>query len=134
MIVADANLIAAYCINTSATPTAKSVFAKDGAWFSPKLWQAEFVSVLMKYRRAGIISAEESERSLNLASSLMRGMDYDSDVRRVAAVSGRTSCSAYDSCYIALAEERGTKLITSDGGILQNAAHVAVTPEQFLAA
>jgi predicted nucleic acid-binding protein len=134
VIVADANLIAAYCINTTATPAAKAIFAKDGAWISPKLWQAEFVSALLKHRRTGAISYEEFERSLLLAASLMRDMDYDSDVRRVAEVAERTSCSAYDACYVALAEEKDVRLVTKDGGILANASHVSMTPERFLAA
>jgi predicted nucleic acid-binding protein len=134
VIVADANLIAAYCINTAVTPAALAVFARDRAWISPKLWQAEFVSALLKYRRAGVITPDESERALLAAASLMRGMDYDSSVRKVAEVADRTGCSAYDACYVALAEEKKTKLITRDGGVLANAAHVSVTPEQFLAA
>ena len=134
MIVADANLIAAYCINTIVTPSAKAVFAKDGAWISPKLWQAEFVSALLKYRKAGSINDTECEQSLLLATSLMHGMDYDSNIRDVVAVAERIRCSAYDSCYVALALQHRVKLVTTDGGILENAKHVALSPEQFLAA
>ncbi len=134
MIVTDANLIGAYCINSTITMAAKAVFAKDRAWIAPKLWQAEFVSILVKFQRARLVKEQEFESSLLLATSLMRGMDYDNDVREIAAVCNRTRCSPYDSCYVALAEEKQIKLITTDGGILANAPHVAMSPEQFLAA
>lgn len=134
MIVADANLIGAYCINATTTAAAKAVFAKDRAWIAPKLWQAEFVSILRKFQRAQLITEQKSESSLLVATSLMRGIDYDNDVRDIAAVCDRTGCSPYDSCYVALAEEKRIKLITTDSGILSNAPHVAMSPEQFLAA
>ena len=134
MIVADANLITAYCVNTSATGLAKAVFAKDRIWISPKLWQAEFVSALLKHRRRREFDDEALATSINLARSLMRDFDFDSDIRTTVEIAERTQCSPYDSCYIALAELKRVKLVTIDGGILENAKHVAVSPEQFLAA
>ena len=134
MIVADANLIAAFCINSTGTPAAKAVFAKDRAWIAPKLWQAEFVSVLLKHRRAQILTSAETARSLHLAESLMSGMDYDNDLSDVLAVADRAKCSSYDSCYLSLAALQRVKLVTSDAGLVANAPSVAVTPEQFLSA
>ncbi len=133
MIVADANLIAAYCITSPLTATAKQVFAKDRAWIAPKLWQSEFVSALLKYHRARQVSDDEAMRAIYLAHSLMRGMDYDSDLHKVFAVARRTTCSAYDSCYVALAEEMRMRVVTTDGGMVTNAPHVAMSPEQYLA-
>ena len=134
MIVADANLIAAYCITSPLTVTAQQVFAKDRAWIAPKLWQSEFTSALLKYHRARQVSDDEALRAIYLARSLMGGADYDSDLHDVFAVARRTRCSAYDSCYVALAEEKRTKVVTTDGGMITNASHVAVSLEQFLIA
>ncbi len=134
MIVADANLIAAFSIESAMTGTAKAIFAKDRAWIAPKLWQAEFVSTLLKFRRALRLDDDQTTYALYLARSLMREMDYDSDLHDVAEVALRTKCSAYDSCYVALAEEKRVKLVTTDGGIVTNAPHVAMSLDQFLAA
>ena len=134
MIVADANLILARCLKSTNSDAANQVFSRDRAWIAPKLWQTEFVSALMKFHRESKLSEDDRDRALYLAESLMRGMDYDSDLHDVAAVAIRTKCSAYDSAYIALALEQRTKLVTTDGGILANAPHVAMSPEQFLAA
>lgn len=133
MIVADANLILARCLQSTRTELANQVFARDRAWIAPKLWQSEFVSALMKHRRESKLNQDDLDRALYLASSLMREMDYDSDLHDVAEVALRTKCSAYDSCYVALAEEKRAKLVTTDGGIVANAPHVAMSPEQFLA-
>lgn len=134
MIVADANLIVARCMNGGRSETARRIYDRDPVWIAPKLWQAEFVSALLKYQRATALSAADRARALFFAESFMHSMDYDSDLHEVTAVAMKTQCSAYDSCYIALAEEMRTKLVTFDGGILANAPHVAVSPEQFLAA
>ncbi len=134
MIVADANLIAAYSIESDGTAVAKALFGKDRSWIAPKLWQAEFISVMLKFRRASRLTDDDALRAIYLARSLMRDSDYDSNLHDVFAASERTKCSAYDSCYIALAEEKRTKVVTTDGGILANAPHVAMSPEQFLAA
>ena len=134
MIIADANLIAGFCINSPLTETAQAVFAKDRSWSAPKLWQSEFVSTLLKYRRLQKMSANEVMRALYYAESMMGESDYDSDIHEVYRVVNATGCSAYDSCYIALAEEHRVKLVTTDGGILANAPHIALSPEQFLAA
>ena len=132
MIIADANLIADFCIRGSRTPIAKAVFAKDRSWAAPKLWQAEFVSILLKYRKE--MTEDEVMRALCYAKSIMGRSDYDSDISEVHRVVNATKCSAYDSCYVALAEEKRVKLVTNDGGILANAPHIAMSPEQFLAA
>lgn len=134
MIVADANIILARCLRSTRTEAANEIYLRDRIWIAPKLWQSEFVSALMKYKRESKLTPEVVDRALYLAESLMMGMDYDSDLHDVTAVAQRTKCSAYDSCYIALAEEKGVKLITTDGGILANAPQVAMSPEQFLAA
>jgi predicted nucleic acid-binding protein len=134
MIVADANLILARCVQSTRTELANQVFSRDRAWIAPKLWQTEFVSALIKHHRESKFDRDVLDRALYLAESLMRGMDYDSDLHDVTAVALRTNCFAYDSAYIALAEEKRAKLVTSDGGILENAKHVAVSPEQFLVA
>ena len=134
MIVADANLIAAYSIEGDGTAVAKAVFDKDRSWIAPKLWQAEFISVMLKFRRASRLTDDDALSAIYLARSLMSHSDYDSNLHDVFAATERTKCSAYDSCYVALAEEHRVRLVTTDGGILANAKHIALSPEQFLAA
>ena len=134
MIVADANLIAYFAIEGERTPASRRVFAKDRVWIAPELWRAEMLSILAGRIRRKEDTLEGTEQDYLYAESLMRSNTYPVDFRRVLAVVAQTGCSGYDSQYIALAEERRVKLVTTDGGILENAKHVAVSPEQFLAA
>ena len=134
MIVADTNLIAYFAVEGDHTPTAKRVFAKDRVWIAPELWRAEMLSILAGRIRRREDTLEGAELDFLYAESLMQSHTYAMDFRRVLAVAERTKCSGYDSQYVALAEERNLKLVTNDGGIITNAPHVAMSPEQFLAA
>ena len=134
MIVADANLIAYFAIEGERTPVSRRVFAKDRVWIAPELWRAEMLSILAGRIRRKEDTLEGAEQDYLYAESLMRSNTYPVDFRRVLSVVAQTGCTGYDSQYIALAEERRVKLVTTDGGILENAKHVAVSPEQFLAA
>ena len=111
----------------------RQVFAKDRVWIAPELWRAEMLSILAGRIRRKEDTLEGAEQDYLYAESLMRSNTYPVDFRRVLAVVAQTGCSGYDSQYIALAEERRVKLVTTDGGILENAKHVAMSPEQFLA-
>lgn len=68
-----------------------------------------------------------SERALTaLADALVRiGFDVlEPPLERVAAWAGR-GLTAYDACYVALAESNGVPLVTTDTEILRLAAAVA---------
>lgn len=134
MIVADANLIAYFAVEGTRTPASRLVFAKDRVWIAPELWRAEVLSVLSGRIRRNEDTLEGAELDYLYAESLMRSNTYAVDFRRVLSVVAQTGCTGYDSQYIALAEDRRVKLVTTDGGILANAKHVAVSPAQFLAA
>ncbi len=134
MIVADANLIFHYVVRGQFTEQAQAVFLKDRVWIAPTLWEAEILSAVCNEMRRGKIKREEAVLFILHARSLMRDQSHPIDFRRVLSVAEQTKCSGYDSQYISLAEQRGLKLVTCDNGILANAPHVAVSPEQFLAA
>ena len=134
MIVADTNLIAYFAIEGERTPLARLVFAKDRVWIAPELWRSEMLSILAGRIRRRENTVEDAELTYLYAESLMRSNTYSIDFRRVLRAVDRTRCSGYDSQYVALAEERSLKLVTTDGGIVANAPHVAISPEQFLAA
>lgn len=133
MIVADANLIAYFAIEGTKTAQARAVFAKDRVCLAPTLWESEVLSILSGMLRRKEASSKSAELSFLYARSLMRSHTVSIDFRRVLAVSQRTSCSGYDSQYVAVAEEHGLKLVTNDGGIQTNAPHVAISFEDFLA-
>ena len=98
-------------------------------WAAPRLWLDEFSSVLSTYERNGLLSTEEVTPILNDALKLMQESSYEVPPERVLAVARRTGCSAYDSQYVALAEDLGAKLYTCDRRILANCKGLAVEPK-----
>ena len=84
---------------------------------APSLWAYEITSALCKTVHFGHIAAEEGERALTLAQKLgVRTVaPYDDLARRAFAWTRRLDrAAAYDSFYLALAEELQCELWTAD--------------------
>ncbi len=101
----------------------------DADWAAPRLWLDEFLNVLATYERNGFLAPDEVTPILNDALALMQGSSYEIPPERILAVARRTGCSAYDSQYIALAEDLGTKLYTCDKRILAGCGGLAIEPK-----
>ena len=107
MIIADANLISDFCIRGSRTAIARAVFAKDRSWAAPKLWQAEFVSTLLKYHKK--MTADEVQRALYFARSMMGLLSM-----RVANLTASRS-SARKRAHQALTAGKGSFVLVTSG-------------------
>ena len=65
------------------------------------------------------------------AETLMRGAEYEVVSSRVLSLAADSQCSAYDCEFVALAQELGLPLITSDAKILSEFPSIAVSPQDF---
>ena len=131
MIVVDTNLIVNYCFETPATGVAAAVFAGDPVWTAPHLWRSEFRNVLTQLIRRGRVALNDAVRLANEAEHRMAGRQFvvvTADVLRLTTDSG---CSAYDCEFVALAQDLGTRLVTSDVEVLKAFPGLAVAPERF---
>jgi len=129
VIVVDTNVISYLLIGGDRSEAMDRLLAEEKEWAAPRLWLDEFLNVLSTYERNGLLSTEQVAPILNDALTLMEGFSYEVPPERVLAVARRTGCSAYDSQYIALAEDLGTKLYTCDRRILANCKELAVEPK-----
>lgn len=129
MIVVDTNVISYLLIRGDRSEAMDRLLAEDKEWAAPRLWLDEFLNVLSTCERNGLLSSEQVTPILNDALTLMHGSSYEVPPERVLAVARRTGCSAYDSQYVALAEDLGTKLYTCDRRVLANCQGLAVEPE-----
>jgi len=131
VIVADTNTIAYLLIAGERTPQARKVLKRDAEWAAPLLWRSEFRSVIAFYLRRKLMSLAQALQITEEAENLMRGAEFEVTSTRVLSLAAESQCSAYDCEFVALAQELGVSLITSDGRILSEFPSTAVSPEEF---
>jgi predicted nucleic acid-binding protein len=129
MIVVDANVISYLLIRGERSEAMDRLQKLDPDWIAPKLWLDEFLNVLCTYERTGGLTREQSVELLEDAVALMDGASYDLPPERVLTVARQTNCSAYDSQYIALAQDLGLKLYTCDKRVISKCPGIALMPD-----
>ena len=133
MIVADTNLIAYLFLTGEHTATAEEVFGRDPEWAVPILWRSEFRSVLAHYLRRGQLGYDDALRIYEAAEMVVEGREFTPAAPRILELIGESTCSAYDCEFVALAEDLGVRLVTSDRQLLAAFPSVARSPAEFLA-
>ena len=128
MIVADCTVIARLILRADDPAAVDALLERDPQWAAPSLWQAEFASVLRKYERAGQLSPDASHAYAQRALTLLAHSTRQVSLSTVLETSRRTGCSAYDSYYLALAEDLGIKLYTYDAEVLAKCTNRAQRP------
>ncbi len=131
MIVADTNLLVYLLMAGEHTQSAEAVFARDPDWCAPRLWRSEFRNVLAHYVRRGGLTLETAREIMAAGEDLLEGREYEVSSDAVLARVARSSCSAYDCEFVALAEELGARLVTSDAEVLAAFPATAVHPAEF---
>ena len=131
MIVVDTNVIAYFLLPGEHTEQAERVFHRDPVWAAPLLWRSEFRNVLAVYMRQGRLSLDQALQLMDNAEILMRDREYEvSSVRILSLVAG-TRCSAYDGEFVALAQDLGLSLVTSDARLLAEFPATAIAMDMF---
>ena len=133
MIVVDTNIISYLFIKGEKTETVKKVLRKDPDWVSSILWRSEFRSVLSLYLRKKYLNLSQAKYLMEEAEYLMSGAEYHVNSNRIFDLLMSTNLSAYDCEFVALAQELGVNLITSDKRILNQVPQVALSMSRFLA-
>jgi predicted nucleic acid-binding protein len=114
VIVVDANVIAYLLIQGDRTAHAESVLKRDADWAAPSLWRSEFRNVLALYLRKSLLTLADAQLLCQEAESLMQGREYDVASAQVLNLVANSALSAYDCEYVALAQDMGVRLVTSD--------------------
>lgn len=119
MIVVDTNIISYLFIEGEKTHQAEAVLKKDSEWTAPILWRSEFRNVLAFYIRTQNLELDKAIKLMNEAAHLMNGNEYNVTSLDVLKLAEKSGCSAYDCEYVALAQDLGIGLVTSDKKILK---------------
>jgi len=132
MIVADANLVLYLLIPGARTAEAEAVYRRDPAWMVPPLCLSEVRNVVLRYVRAAALSLADAERVVARAEGLLTITPIAVNSATVLLLGHQSGCSAYDCEYVALAEELGVPLVTSDQALRHAFGPSTRTPEEFL--
>lgn len=132
MIVVDTNVIAYLYLAGDRSRQAGEALRRDPQWAAPPLWRSEFRNTLALYVRRGRLSLDAAQGIMDDAAALMTGRDYHIVSSQVLELATRSSCSAYDCEFVALAQGLGVPLVTVDRQVLGQFPSVAVSLDEYL--
>lgn len=132
MIVVDTNVIAYLFLVGDHTAQAKVALRKDPDWTAPLLWRSEFRNVLAFYLGQELLALSQALQFMQEAELLMQGGEYEVASSLVLSLCASSRCSAYDCEFVALAQELGVPLITSDARILAEFPSTASSLDEYI--
>ncbi len=131
MIVVDTNVIAYLFLPGEHTAAARRTLQRDPRWAAPLLWRSELRNILATAMRRGHLTLSDAEDVFDAAADLMAGGEFAVVPDAVLRLAARSSCSAYDCEFVALAQELGVVLVTGDRQIVAEFADTAQALAQF---
>ena len=131
MIVVDTNVLVYLLLPGERTEQAERVLRRDPVWAAPLLWRSEFRNVLAVYMRQGRLSLDQALQLMDNAEILVQGREYTVSSVRVLGLVAGTRCSAYDGEFVALAQDLGVPLVTSDTRLLAEFPATVIAMDMF---
>jgi predicted nucleic acid-binding protein len=131
VIIADTNLIAYLLIRGRNTTEAEAVFRKDSQWVAPRFWRSELRNVLVLSLRRKLIEMDEALETMEQAERLIGGQEFEVESSRILRLAASSGCSAYDCEFVALAQNLGVPLVTSDRELIAKFKPTVVSMAEF---
>jgi predicted nucleic acid-binding protein len=131
VIVVDTNVLVYLLLPGEHTEQAERILRRDPVWAAPLLWRSEFRNVLAVYMRQGRLSLDHALQLMDNAEILLQGREYAVSSVRVLSLVAGTRCSAYDGEFVALAQDLGVSLVTSDARLLAEFPATAIAMGMF---
>jgi predicted nucleic acid-binding protein len=131
VIVVDTNVLVYLLLPGEHTEHAERVLRRDPVWAAPLLWRSEFRNVLAVYMRQNRLSLDHALRLMDTAEILLQGREYTVSSVRVLSLVAGTRCSAYDGEFVALAQDLGLSLVTSDARLLAEFPATVIAMDMF---
>jgi predicted nucleic acid-binding protein len=120
--VLDASVVANYFLPGSGSSAALAVVQSGVRWIAPDLIFAEFASVAAKFVRRGLTPKSVARDAVEQLSLLIDEVAPLGDLAGPAYdLAARHDFSAYDGVYLALAAQRGLRLVTADAKLARKA-------------
>ena len=131
MIVADTNVLVYLYVRGQRTTQAEAALARDPIWAAPLLWRSEFRNTLVGMVRQRALRIDEALRVTREAEQWMRGLEYSLSSDQVLQLAARSTCSAYDCEFVALAQDLGVALVSADREVVAAFPDTAVALVRF---
>jgi len=132
--VVDTNVIAYHLLGTEKFQRECGDFwrAVTGP-IAPASWEAELANVVWMAARAGVISAEESLRRLDLATALgVQSVSVAGLWHAAVARACSSGIAAYDTLFVELADREKLPFVTYDAAVLKAFPSIACRPATLL--
>ena len=114
-VVVDASVALRWFVDSPGTDAALAVLGEQDPVIAPDLVVAEVSNVAWKLARAGRISEKHGSRIAEAVASCFSGLVANSRLSsRAYAMARVLDHSVYDCLYLALAEQEGTYVLTTD--------------------
>lgn len=97
------------------------------------LWKSEFRNVLILSMRRNLLNLTEAFDLMEEAEHLMTGREHETPSSRILRLAADSGCSSYDCEFVALAQDLGVPLVTSDSKLLAKFKSTAVSMRAFRA-
>jgi predicted nucleic acid-binding protein len=125
-MIADANIVVYWFVETPFTRPARAL-ANSHELIAPGFIRLEVANALMKYMRAGVISADGvRDGTAHLDIAISEFVDGVSLVRAAVDLSIEVKHKVYDCLYLALALERQEALATADRRLAEVARRLSI--------
>ncbi len=122
-IILDASVAAKCFFTEDGSDAARRLVGSGIALIAPDLIFAEIASVAAKRVRRGDVSRDLAQMAVDSLGDLI---DVVAPTRALSArafqLAADYGVSAYDGVYLALAEQRGTRVVTADAKLIERAA------------
>lgn len=131
LIVADTNVVAYLVIGDAQTTKAEDVRRRDGDGQVPSLFPHEWLSVVTRYVRSGLLSRDDALRVYKRGMSAVSVDDAVPDPLRILNLHLASDCTSYDCEFVEAAESRRVQLVTEDQQVLTAFPGLAVSLEDL---
>ncbi|MEO6870782.1 MAG: type II toxin-antitoxin system VapC family toxin [Chthoniobacterales bacterium] len=106
---------------------------REPEWSTALLWRWEFRNAMVGYVRRGSLSSPAAIELCQKAEATVERREFCATPKDVFDLVSKSTCTAYDCEFVAVARERGLRLVTMDKQVLREFPHIAVSLPEFLA-
>ena len=122
-VVIDASVAAKVFFDEDDSELAEAALAGTGPLIAPDLLFAELASIAAKRVRRGQSTAEQGRQAVTAVGELLfESAPTPPLAARAFTLAAEHGFSAYDGVYLALAEQRGLRMLTADAKLARRAA------------